>query len=214
VPFLGHDDVARGDYKEWIAWDAIRKTASLHYHVTEKFGHGYSGIDNSVSGARMFFDSLGAHRPRKQAGSTRKERSSDRHGFKLTVPSGLDDYTEIEYSVCPSRFTLFIHNGRQATSEGDSWHIADNDASNLVFINETSSHAASRLDLQRHDGRIQIGTLTGLTFDDIGREATRMYLSELFLCLAQKWSRLVDLSISHCRNLVSSSGLLVRTENR
>ncbi|MCJ1269706.1 hypothetical protein MMC22_009598 [Lobaria immixta] len=178
-------------FKNWIAQDALQKTANLTCfawnRMIDKNGHNR----NRQESVKFSFDYLTAH---KRDPGNPDSCSKEKHAFTLEVQDGLSNGAHTVYNVS-HRISVFCLKGRRVD---DFFDANPNDPPNLILLCEASSHDRTLLRLSTesitaYDSRSRM--------EYIGHETTKLYLNSMFRHLADQWTNLLEIAISHNRHL-------------
>lgn len=161
--------------------------------MIQKYGH--NGIRQESM--KLSFDYLTAH---KRDPGNQNSCSNDKHAFTLEVQDGSSSGAPTIYNVCPHRISVFCQKGRQVEFE-PSFRTNPNDPPNLILLCEASSHDRTLLRLSR-DSIIAFGAESSM--EHIGHNTTKLYLDSMFEHLANQWTNLLEIAISHNRHLVGN----------
>ncbi len=190
------DDFDMGDdlfhkFQQWVARDACQRTANLTCFAWNQQGVAYPHLKHEQSLGKFSFDYLTAH------GSGLGDQdlcSKGKHSIKLHVPDESSLETDKIYNVCPRRVSVFCRTGRRVEIEG-RFSIHSHNPPNLLVVLEDSSHTETML-------RFNKSITFGETIDHIGFDETLSCLDELYAFLTDNWFNLLEIAVSHNRNLV------------
>lgn len=163
--------------------------------MTQKYGHNRMRQESM----KFSFDYLTAH---KRDPGNQNSCSNDKHAFTLEVQDGSSSGAPTIYNVCPHRISVFCRKGRQVEFQPSfhTWHTNPNDPPNLILLCEASSHDRTLLRLST--GLIAFDTESSMEY--MGHITTKLYLDSMFKHLANQWTNLLEIAISHNRHLVGN----------